>query len=378
MSISIKSHMDGLKRELDMLTTKSRCWIIFGGGATGQMIFNILAKCNYDKNVVAFCDSDVRKHGNKIVNLNIDSYDNLSERYPDALYLVSSLYKYQEIAEFLSEKKAKFYIVNKSNYICREISNEQAKSNLNPTDYREIQLIERTSEFNENIEKVRNLLFEKKSLDIFNAIVNLRTVGDWSILETIEIPTEQYFINDILNFTEHEIFVDLGAYLGDSIKGFVDITNNKYKQIISFEPCLSYYKILNKYIIKSRFNNVMTYNLGTWNELDVIRFEDDMKTCPKISKSGEHFVNVDSLDNLLLDIPVTFIKMDIEGAEKNTILGAKELIRKYKPKLAVCIYHKTEDLYELPLLLKEIVPEYKFFIRHHSHYITETVLYALI
>lgn len=61
---------------------------------------------------------------------------------------------------------------------------------------------------------------------------------------------------------------------------------------------------------------------------------------------------------------VDFIKMDIEGSEEKALLGAKETLRKFKPKLAICIYHKPKDFYELPLLIKEINPEYKIRIKN--------------
>lgn len=74
----------------------------------------------------------------------------------------------------------------------------------------------------------------------------------------------------------------------------------------------------------------------------------------------------------------TFIKMDIEGAELEALEGAKNTIVKSKPKLAICLYHKPDDLWKIPLYLKKLVPEYKFYIRHHSKVRWETVLYACI
>ena len=69
--------------------------------------------------------------------------------------------------------------------------------------------------------------------------------------------------------------------------------------------------------------------------------------------------------------------MDIEGAEYQAILGAKKIIDKYKPKLAICVYHKPEDIWELPWLIHKINQEYKFYLRHYSFGDVETVLYAL-
>lgn len=68
--------------------------------------------------------------------------------------------------------------------------------------------------------------------------------------------------------------------------------------------------------------------------------------------------------------------MDIEGAELNALKGGEKLIRKYKPKLAICVYHKPEDIFELPQYLLQLNPDYKFWIRKYGQFYTDMVLYA--
>ena len=96
----------------------------------------------------------------------------------------------------------------------------------------------------------------------------------------------------------------------------------------------------------------------------------------KDQKEGNQVVIV-ALDNYLNEKP-TIIKMDVEGFEFETLKGADTIIRSLKPKLAICIYHKTLDFYEIPLYLKSLVPEYKFKIRQHEPGFCETVLYAYL
>jgi hypothetical protein len=105
-----------------------------------------------------------------------------------------------------------------------------------------------------------------------------------------------------------------------------------------------------------------------------LNFSNGVRGVSSISDDGSLLVNADKIDNLCPD--ATFIKMDIEGSEMDALYGAKETIIRNKPKLAICIYHKPEHLYQIPLLIHEWVPEYKLYIRHHSHYDSETVLYA--
>ena len=87
-------------------------------------------------------------------------------------------------------------------------------------------------------------------------------------------------------------------------------------------------------------------------------------------------VEVESIDYFVKE-PVTFIKLDVEGAEYQALLGAEHTIASYKPKLAICTYHKLEDIWELPSLIHEMNPEYRFYLRHYSFAENETVLYAM-
>lgn len=97
-----------------------------------------------------------------------------------------------------------------------------------------------------------------------------------------------------------------------------------------------------------------------------------------ISDEGEIIVETDTIDNVLAGGKVTFIKMDIEGTELASLKGAAKTIRKYKPKLAICIYHKKEDLWEIQDYISRLVPEYKFYMRAYEDTATELVLYAIV
>ena len=93
--------------------------------------------------------------------------------------------------------------------------------------------------------------------------------------------------------------------------------------------------------------------------------------------SGDNYVDLVMLDEYINEKP-TYIKMDIEGAELDALKGAQKIITKYKPKLGICIYHKPFDFYQISLLLKQYVPEYKFIIRQHEKGAYDAVLYAYI
>lgn len=169
-----------------------------------------------------------------------------------------------------------------------------------------------------------------------------------------------------------EVFVDGGCFDGNSSLDFYKWRPGGY--VYAWEPDAENRKECKKILEK----NGVEYELipkGLWSEEKELKFEMDGSSS-RISESTGVLIQVDSIDRVINE-PVTYIKMDIEGAEYQGILGAKEMISKYKPRLAICVYHKPEDIWELPLLIHQINPEYVFYLRHYSFGDVETVLYAL-
>ena len=126
-----------------------------------------------------------------------------------------------------------------------------------------------------------------------------------------------------------------------------------------------------------KYQNVEIVPCGLWCERAELQFKQKGKDWSRISKDGSNIVKVDSIDNVCREDRVTFIKMDIEGSEAEALRGAEKIIRRDKPRLAISIYHKPQDYFEIPFLVKEMVPEYKLYIRHHKPSKNDTVLYAI-
>ncbi len=122
---------------------------------------------------------------------------------------------------------------------------------------------------------------------------------------------------------------------------------------------------------------ITLYHAGLWSEDTTLYFEENGNAASRITKEKTGTsIKTAALDHCIAG-PVTFIKMDIEGAELEALKGSREIIQRYRPRLAISAYHKKEDLVELPLYIKELVPEYKLYIRHYSNAGVETVLYAV-
>jgi len=173
-----------------------------------------------------------------------------------------------------------------------------------------------------------------------------------------------------------EFFIDAGGYNGYTTQCFFNWLGNFEGRSIIFEPNNIQYEVCKNNM--QNYNNVKVLNKGLWHKKETLKFC-NAGAGSNINSNGEEIIEAVSLDEELKDEkePITFIKMDIEGAELNALKGAERTIREYKPKLAISIYHKSEDVQEIPSLLLDYVPDYKFYIRHYSFSAWETVLYAI-
>ena len=185
----------------------------------------------------------------------------------------------------------------------------------------------------------------------------------------------QYFDLPYLNHDDEEVFVDAGCFDGLTVRNFIRWSGGNYKEIFSFEPDEKCFGECRETLRDVR--NLTIENIGLWSREDVLCFHGTGTSDSKIDTDGEMQIKVGKLDDIAYDKKISFIKMDIEGAEKEAILGAENIIRIQKPKMAVSIYHKREDIWELPKLLLEMNPESRFYLRHYSFRDAETVLYAV-
>jgi FkbM family methyltransferase len=146
-------------------------------------------------------------------------------------------------------------------------------------------------------------------------------------------------------------------------------------QIIALEPELSNFQLLQKFYKGN--DSITLINAGAYKTDGTISFGGD-STTGSIGK-GQTEISIIKIDNLEYSKSITFIKMDIEGAEIDALLGAEQTIKKKKPRLAICIYHSDEDMIRLAELIHSWVPEYKLYVRQHTKFCTsETVLYACL
>ena len=189
---------------------------------------------------------------------------------------------------------------------------------------------------------------------------------------------DQYFQDDLIHFTENSVLVDCGAYTGDTLADFLR-RGYPFRKYIAYELSRRNYDVLQENMRNVRgggTDKLVAYNCGVGERNEQICY-DDVISASSVSSVGIPGKIVRMSDHLR-DEPVSFIKMDIEGAEMGALKGAAELIRRRRPDLAICTYHSISDLYEIPLYIHSLVPEYRLYLRHHTPVFCETVCYAVI
>lgn len=240
----------------------------------------------------------------------------------------------------------------------------------------------------ELIDKFKGLLKDKKSLELLDRVVSFRESlnPDFYPIPDLE---EQYFPSDIPLFEACDKirFVDGGAFIGDtlssSVKEFKKI-DKELDYICSFEPDVDNIKKLSNEVKNQKDLNLQTnfmiYPCALWSENKVLSFNvNSDSNSSLINEVGSKKIEIMgvSLDEVLLGANPNYLKMDIEGAEYNAILGMKELIKDKTPSLAICIYHKPADLWELPLLINSINNNYDMYLRIYGSMGLELVLYCV-
>jgi FkbM family methyltransferase len=187
----------------------------------------------------------------------------------------------------------------------------------------------------------------------------------------------QYFPSGFFTLTNQESYFDCGAYTGDTIAEFLKAVHGSYRQIWAAEPDKSNYQQLTGYIREQQLSGIEVVNKGIYGFAGRLPFQEEGSMLSMLSEDSQDCIDVDTIDHIVSGRPVTYIKMDVEGAEFMALKGAEKTIRENRPVLGISIYHKKQDLIDIPAYLKKLAPEYKFYFRVHKKLAIDTVLYAV-
>jgi FkbM family methyltransferase len=193
-----------------------------------------------------------------------------------------------------------------------------------------------------------------------------------------------YFNNNVITLDDGEVFLDVGAFDGDTIEMFVDTCNKasiSYKHIYAVEPDPPCYEALK--VNTSKYENVTYHQIGFGQEeMDVSFMASDVEEHFNVgiqSETGNISIHIVRMDDFIFNEDPTFIKMDPgQNVIPDILAGAKETITSYKPKLALGAYHSCMALFEIPLHVHNLCPEYKIYLRHGTYHLADTDMFAHI
>ncbi|MGN1417799.1 MAG: FkbM family methyltransferase [Acutalibacteraceae bacterium] len=329
--------------------------VLYGMGNGADMIIDVLEEIGISFADTFASDGFVRGHffhGKKVLTLS-----QLEEKYADFIIVMTFAVHDEKMLSFVKQLSRKHILVSPTVPI--------AGKGLFTFDY--------IKEHNEEFDKAFSLLEDEKSQKTFLDVLRFKVSGKIDYLFSCQSPKAEVYQN-ILKPGNNETFVDLGAYDGDTIREFLSFTGGKYNTIDAFEPDEKNFKKLERKT--ADIERINRYNIGAWNEKAVLTFSKSASRNSHRDKIGIP-VKFDSVDNVIKH-EVSFIKMDIEGAELKALEGAEETIKKYKPKLYVCAYHRNEDFFALPLKIHALNPDYRIYLRHHPYIPSwETNIYAV-
>ncbi len=344
--------------------------VIFGAGIGGHKTLELLKKYGFENIVAAFSDNNERKIGTLYMSVPVISPNDLRKQGEKTLILVSST-AYDIIVKQLTELGVDKHDIYYFQPAGISLNSQEDKAFIK----------QHIDEF----EKVYEILADEKSKKIFKCLLNYRISKNIAWLEEMksDIDNEdgQYFDKDILKkYDFRDGFVDGGAYLGDTVEHFYTYFPNWKGKYFCIEAGKDICEHLEKKLKKMQIKNVTVYQYAMWSSKQNLCFDTSTYgdgAGSRVSDSGEEVRGI-ALDELLENETVDFIKMDIEGAEREALLGAEKIINKHRPILTVCVYHKPEDFFDIPLLIQSIVEnEYEFYIRQYRYGQSETVLYAM-
>lgn len=349
-------HQGRLDFQKKIKESKSIC--VYGAG---NMFFDSYEFIKMKTRIDFICDSDKNKWGKFFNGILCISPQELLKL--DSVIVVLALNENVEIAKFLKVNGIDY--INHFNLIWDLDESIYLKKN----------------EMIEEILNVLTFLENDTQKCLYKELILNRVAPELVKLKYTQMKSDkpQYLVLE-KELLENEYIIDCGAYTGDTIELFMNEFGERIKKVYAFElDSSNFEKMKENLVIINQIEKAETriFNVAVGNENKTIGYSKTSSMHSQINlKRNSEAAKMVRLDDLLSSEKITFIKMDIEGWELEALKGAETIIRKYKPKLAICLYHKLSDLWQIPNLIKSYREDYSFTICHHSDYWSETVLYA--
>ncbi len=328
--------------------------IMYGMGDGAEKILAVMER--YGIKPADFMASDEFVRGHSFKGFRVKKLSEIEELYKDFIIVVCFGSALPEVMEHITE------IAGRHETVAPDVP--VIGDGLFDGDY--------ISDHEFEIMKLKTILADEESKRCLDILMKYRISGDIGVLRSSESPREEML--DMLDIGTNETYVDLGAYDGDTIEEFLRLTNKRFNKIYALEPDRRSYTKLRRRLYYISGALLTAKNAAAWSSNTQLMFWN------KAGRSSSFTANISeqtkgkgyeteavTVDSLLDGKPATLIKYDVEGAEREALLGTAETIAKYRPRLIVSVYHRVGDMIELPLLVHELNPDYRIYLRHHPY-----------
>lgn len=355
---------------LDWITEKQDVWqrlqscekpiVMYGMGDGAVKILQVMKR--YQIKPAAMFASDDFARGNLFMGYKVEKLRDIEQRFDDFVIVMAFAVRDIPTVERIYELSQRYELLAPDVPV--------AGVNLFTMDF--------VKQHEQELIQTEQLLADEQSKQVLHSIVNFKLSGKLGYLkECTTEPQEAY--RNILQPTASESFADLGAYRGDTIAELIHYASD-CKRVIAFEPDEKTHKKLLVAVEqmglsqKSLCVQAAAYSHRELLEFDsragrqsAIREETLITQVEGAAKSKIKQVWGDSLDNVAGESEITLINMDVEGAEKQALEGCRKIILRDKPKMLIAAYHRSEDLFALPLQIHALRPDYRFYLRHYRY-----------
>lgn len=340
----------------DFLKTSQKPIAIYGMGDGAEKIIAILKQ--YGKEPAAIFASDSFVRGHSFLGRKVLTYHEVCDKYIDFTVLLAFAIHDEPMLQYIAQMNTEHRVLAPDIPVAGDglFTREFVKKN------------------EQKFDAVYEKLADKRSKEVYLNLIRFKISGKVKYLYE-STDTKGSIYQSILPLHDHESILDLGAYDGDTLAEFLQVTDGAYQHIIAVEPDEKNFIKLTKNT--ATLTNITRLQLCAWHKQTTLTFEKKAGRNSRLGKKGVA-VLADTVAHMVHE-PITLLKMDVEGAELSALCGAQCVIARDKPKLYVCAYHRNEDMFSLPLKIWEIEPSYQLYFRH-SPYIPawESNFYGII
>jgi len=354
-----------------LLAHHGRC-VVFGAGTLGRRAIELLLETGVEP--LGVCDSNPARWGEPLLGLTVLSPQQAAPAFgADAVFFVTIWNDFH----WYAQTEAKLSALG-----CTSVSSYAPIFWRFGARFLNMLLLNepphRLYAQRDEVLEAETLWADAESLHVYRANILWRALGDGRFFP-LPAPQNTYFPADLLQPTADEVFVDCGAFDGDTLREMLSWTDGQFAAAYAIEADAVSGKRLAAYVATlpdawQRKVHPMACAVGA--ERCMLRFAmSGSSTATTVDEGVE--VECRTLDELFAEQRVTMIKMDIEGAEYDALRGARAVIERDRPVLAVCVYHTQADIWRIPLLLRSMQTDYRYFLRAYDGDGLQTVLYAI-